>query len=161
MVINLFLSRIKFDKLQLIKYNIYMNENLSQEISEFKIFGMSMESLSIGYGLFLIIWGIIISFISGSDSFTSYIPSFLGIPILIFSYMSIRIPTKKKMFMHIVVLVGLIVLIGGLDVIRSIMSANLFDNTWADASKLMMLFTGLFFTYQCIRSFIHARKNKL
>ena len=29
------------------------------------------------------------------------------------------------MFMHIVVLVGLIVLIGGLDVIRSIMSANL------------------------------------
>ena len=45
-----------------------MSENLSQEISEFKIFGMSMESLSIGYGLFLIIWGIIISFISGSDS---------------------------------------------------------------------------------------------
>ena len=63
MVINLFLSRIKFDKLQLIKYNIYMNENLSQEISEFKIFGMSMESLSIGYGLFLIIWGIIMIFI--------------------------------------------------------------------------------------------------
>ena len=69
MVINLFLSRNKFDKLQLIKYNIYMSENLSQEVSEFKIFGMSMESLSIGYGLFLIIWGIIISFISGSDSF--------------------------------------------------------------------------------------------
>ena len=62
-----------------------MSENLSQEVREFKIFGMSMESLSIGYGLFLIIWGIIISFISGSDSFTSYIPSFLGIPILIFS----------------------------------------------------------------------------
>ena len=58
---------------------------------------------------------------------------------MIFSYMSIKIPTKKKMFMHIVVLVGLIVLIGGLDVIRSIMSANLFDNIWADASKLMML----------------------
>ena len=77
-----------------------MSENLNQEVSEFKIFGMSMESLSIRYGLFLIIWGIIISFISGSDSFTSYIPSILGIPILIFSYMSIRIPTKKTIGIH-------------------------------------------------------------
>ena len=136
-------------------------EEQNQNLIEFKVFGISIEYLSILYGAFLLIWGILISVISGSNSFTSFIPSFLGIPILIFSYISIKIPTKKKMFMHIVVLVGLIVLIGGLDVIRSIMSANLFDNIWADISKIMMLLTGLFFTYQCIRSFIHARKNKL
>ena len=62
------------------------------------------------------------------------------------------------MFMHIVVLFGLIIFLGGLDILRSIISGNAFDNYWADISKLMMMLTGLFFTYQCVRSFIHARK---
>tara|TARA_B100000674_G_scaffold477493_1_gene473386 strand:- start:495 stop:911 length:417 start_codon:yes stop_codon:yes gene_type:complete len=138
-----------------------MDENINQNFSQFKIFGMTIERLSIAYGLFLIFWGLIISFISGSDSFTSYIPSILGAPILLFSYLSIKIESKKKMFMHIVVLFGLIILIGGIDFVRSIITGNLFDNLWADLSKLMMLLTGLFFTYQCIKSFIHTRKNKI
>ena len=129
-------------------------------MDEFKTFGMTMEKLSISYGSFLIFWGVIISLISGSQSFTSYIPSFLGIPILVFSYLSLKIQSKKKMFMHIVVLFGLIIFIGGLDLTRAIFNGILFDNLWADISKLMMLLTGSFFTYQCIKSFIHARKNK-
>ena len=48
--------------------------------------------------------------------------------------------------------------IGGLDFIRTIITGNVFTNFWADISKLMMLVTGLFFTIQCIRSFIHARR---
>ena len=126
--------------------------------TEFKIFGKTIENLSIIYGLFLIIWGIVISFISGSNSLTSYIPTFLGFPILISSYLSIRFISKKKMFMHIVVLFGLIVFLGGLDFIRTILTGNIFENYWADLSKLIMLVTGLFFTIQCVRSFIHARK---
>ena len=130
----------------------------NQNNSEFKVVGLTMEILSIYYGFFLILWGIIISFISGSNSMTSYIPSILGIPILIFSYLSIKFASKKKMFMHIVVLFGLIIFLGGLDFIRSVISGNAFSNLWADLSKIMMLLTGLFFTYQCIKSFIHARK---
>ena len=135
-----------------------MDMELNQNISEFKVLGVSMENFSVIYGLFLIIWGVIISLLSGSDSFTSYIPSILGLPILIFAYLSIRFISKKKMFMHIVVLFGLIIFLGGLDFIRSIFTGSVFDNLWADISKLMMLLTGLFFTYQCIKSFIHARK---
>ena len=119
-----------------------------------------MEKLSIYYGLFLVLWGIIVSLISGSDSMTSYIPSFLGVPILIFSYLSIKFVSKKKMFMHIVVLFGLIIFLGGLDFIRSLVTGNAFNNFYADLSKIMMLITGLFFTYQCIKSFIHARKMR-
>ena len=129
-----------------------------QNTSEYKVAGLTMEKLSIYYGIFLILWGVIVSFISGSGSMTSYIPSILGIPILIFSYLSIKFVSKKKMFMHIVVLFGLIIFLGGLDFIRSLVSGNAFDNLWADLSKIMMLVTGLFFTYQCIRSFIYARK---
>mgnify|MGYP001428407875 FL=1 len=132
----------------------------NQNNTEFKVVGLMMEKLSIYYGLFLILWGIIISFISGSASFTSYLPSILGVPILFFSYLSIKFISKKKMFMHIVVLFGLIIFLGGLDFVRSLVSGNAFENVYADFSKIMMLITGLFFTYQCIRSFIHARKMR-
>ena len=135
-------------------------ENENQNTPEFKVAGLTMEKLSIYYGLFLILWGVIISLISGSGSMTSYIPSFLGVPILIFSYLSIKFVSKKKMFMHIVVLFGLIIFLGGLDFIRSLLTGNAFGNIYADLSKIMMLVTGLFFTYQCIRSFIHARKMR-
>ena len=137
-----------------------MNTEFNQNNNEFKIMGLTMEKISVFYGFFLIFWGVIISFISGSDSLTSYIPSFLGIPILVFAYLSIKFITKKKMFMHFVVLFGLIIFIGGLDFIRSFITVIVFENFWADISKLMMLLTGFFFTYQCIRSFIHSRKMR-
>ena len=135
-----------------------MDNNIENQAKEFEVFGLKIENLSFYYGLFLILWGIVISLISGSNSFTSYIPSILGFPIFIFSYLSIKFTSKKKMFMHIVVLFGLIIFLGGLDILRSIISGNAFNNYWADISKLMMMLTGLFFTYQCVRSFIHARK---
>ena len=129
---------------------------------EFKTLGMTIEKLSVVYGAFLIMWGITISLISGSNSFTSFIPSILGIPILIFSSLAIKFINKKKLFMHIVVLFGLITFLGGLDFLRTFISGNLFTNKWADASKFILLVTGFYFTVQCIRSFIHLRKiNKI
>ena len=96
-----------------------MDNDLNQNKLEFRTLGMTMESLSIRYALFLILWGIIVSLLSNSDSFTSYIPSILGLPILIFAYLSIKFVSKKKLFMHIVVFFGLIIFIGGLDFLRS------------------------------------------
>ena len=135
-----------------------MNDTKNTNIDEFKVFGMTIEKISLTYGFFLIIWGVIISFLSDSNSFTSYIPSVLGIPILIFSFLSIIFVNKKKMFMHIVVLFGLVIFLGGLDFLRTFINGNIFENYWADISKLMMMLSGLFFTIQCIRSFIHSRK---
>ena len=137
-----------------------MNNDLDQTNKDFKAMGLTMENLSICYGLFLVIWGIIVSLISKSGSFTWYIPSFLGLPILIFSYLAIKFEAKKKIFMHIVVLFGLIIFFGGLDFVRSLLTGSAFENIWADISKLMMLLTGSFFTFQCIKSFIHAKNQK-
>ena len=66
-----------------------MNSENNQN-PEFKALGLKIEALSILFGVFLILWGIVVSIISGSNSFTSYIPSLIGIPILIFSYLSIN-----------------------------------------------------------------------
>ena len=133
------------------------NEELKKE---FKVLNLTIEKFSLTYGLFLILWGVVISFISGSSSATSYIPSFLGLPLIIFSYLSIKFPSKKKLFMHIVVIFGLIIFLGGLDVIRSLIGGYVFENFWADVSKTMMLLTGLYFLVQCVKSFIFARKNR-
>ena len=135
-----------------------MNEDNLEK--EFKVFNLKIEKLSLLYGIFLIIWGIIISFISGSDSVTSYIPAFLGLPIFVFSYLAMRFNTKKKIFMHIVVIFGVIIFLGGIDLLRSFVNGSAFNNLWADTSKLMMLLTGFYFSYQCIRSFIFARRNQ-
>ena len=135
-------------------------ENQNTNIKEFTFLGRNMESVSIIYGIFLIIWGIAVSLISSSNSLTSFIPSIFGLPILLFSILSIKFQNRKKLFMHIVVTFGLIVFIGGLDFSRGLIKGTSFTNMWADTSKLMMLITGLIFTYLCIKSFIFARKNR-
>ena len=133
------------------------NENLNKE---FKVLNLTIEKISLYYGFFLITWGILVSFVSESSSATSYIPSFLGFPLVIFSYLAIKFSSKKKLFMHIVVIFGLIIFLGGLDFIRTLISGYAFENLWADISKMMMLLTGLYFLIQCIRSFVFARKNR-
>ena len=127
---------------------------------EYNFIGLNMESVSTLYGIFLILWGILVNFVTTSSSLTSLIPSILGIPILFFSILAVMFSNKKKLMMHIVVFFGLLVALGGLDVFRSIFSGNFLNLFWADLSKLMMLITGIFFTFLCIQSFRFARRNK-
>ncbi|RPG03615.1 MAG: hypothetical protein CBE06_001590 [Pelagibacteraceae bacterium TMED246] len=131
---------------------------MDNQQKEFTVLDKNIEQLSIYYGFFLFLWGIIISFISNSSSFTSYIPSYIGCVIILFSYLSIKFTNKKKLFMHIVALTGVIIVLGGIDIIRTAMNSELFDNYWADISKIMMLLTGALFVYFCFMSFRFARK---
>ena len=129
-----------------------------EQQTEFTVFGKNIEQLSIYYGFFLFLWGVIVSLISGSTSFTSYIPSYIGSIVVLFSYLSIKFSNKRKLFMHIVALTGVLIVLGGLDVIRTTVNGKLFDNYWADMSKIMMLITGVLFVYFCFMSFRYARK---
>ena len=130
-----------------------------EQQTEFTVLGKNIEQLSIYYGFFLFLWGVIVSLISGSTSFTSYIPSYIGSIVVLFSYLSIKFSNKKKLFMHIVALTGVLIVLGGLDVIRTTINGKLFDNYWADMSKIMMLITGVVFVYFCFMSFRFARKK--
>ena len=125
---------------------------------EFKFLGLTVEMLSIFYGIFLIIFGISISLLSNSNSITSYIPAFLGLPIYFLGHLSMRYPEKKKLFMHIIVFLGLVIFLGGLDFFRSY--PYFFDNFWADISKITLLISGLFFSVLNIKSFVFIRKNR-
>ena len=127
---------------------------------EYKFVGLNMQSISIIYGIFLILWGLAVNYLSSSSSFTSLIPSIMGLPILFFSLLAVMFPSKIKIMMHIVVLFGLLVTLGGTDIFRSVFSGNFLNLFWADISKLMMLLTGVFFSFLCIQSFRFARRNK-
>ena len=127
---------------------------------EFTFLGNSMENITIIYGIFLIVWGVAVTIFSDSQSITSLIPTIFGLTIIILSFLAKKFPNRKKLFMHIVVLIGFIIFLGGLDLIRGLIQGNIFVNLWASLSKFMMMISGLSFIILCIKSFIFNRKNK-
>ena len=122
---------------------------------EFNVAGQSMPRITIGFGMFLIAWGIIVSIISNSDSVTSYFPSILGAPILISGLMAQRIPEKRKLWMHIAVSFGLLCALGGTRFFM-VMSDGI---SYASGSMLMLFLTGSVYTFLCVKSFRFARIN--
>ena len=127
--------------------------------SEFTFFGQKVEKITLAIGLAMTIWGCFVTLISESQSLTSLIPSVLGLPMLIFGYLAIKYVNRKSFFMHLAVVLGLIMFIGGLDIMRTLLGNDtVFKNFWADLSKLFLLVFGGFHTYLCIKSFRHIRK---
>ena len=122
---------------------------------DFTVFSLSIEFLTTLYGLFMVIWGISISLISGSSSITSMIPAFIGVPLAFIGFISMIKPTFRKALMHIAVVIGIIAFLGGLDFFR-----GMFNNYYAGLSKLMLLITGFVYVYFCVQSFIFVRRQK-
>ena len=115
-----------------------------------------LANLTLGYGTFLVLWGVAISILSDSDSITSYFPSFLGLPLMLSGIMTMRMPEKRKLWMHIAATFGLLCAIGGTRFFM-VMSDGI---NYASGSMLMLLLTGTAYTVLCVRSFIAARKAR-
>ena len=127
----------------------------AQELEEYRVFGNTVEEITIKYGIFLVLWGGGVSFLSQSGSITSWIPGMIGILLFLLGWLSKIMPKLKKIAMHIAVLIGFIGFVGGFDFFKSG-----FSNPYAGGSKLMLLVTGFLFCYLCIQSFLFVRKQK-
>jgi len=111
--------------------------------SEFTFVGQKVEKITLVFGLAMTIWGAVVTIISESQSLTSLIPSAIGLPMLIVGYLAIRYEHKKSFFMHIAVVIGLIMFVGGADLVRTFIgNGTIFQNLWADLSKLFLLVFG-------------------
>ena len=115
-----------------------------------------MPNLTLGYGIFLIVWGVAVSILSESDSFTSYVPSFLGVPIAVSGWMAKSNPERRKDWMHVAVVFGLLCALGGTRFFM-VMGDGL---EYASGSMLMLFLSGSAYTFLCVRSFIEARKAR-
>ena len=131
-----------------------MSEN-THNTQDFRILSLSIEFVTTLYGLFMVIWGVAISLISGSSSITSMIPAFVGVPLVFIGLISMIKPTLRKALMHIAVVIGIIAFLGGLDFFR-----GMFTNYYAGLSKLMLMVTGFVYVYFCVQSFIFVRRQK-
>ncbi|MBS72937.1 MAG: hypothetical protein CMA91_01610 [Euryarchaeota archaeon] len=127
----------------------------------YTVAGKSIPTITTYYGGFLILWGIVVSVVSESNSVTSFVPSLIGIPLLVSGILAMKIPEKRALWMHISATVGLLCALSGLDFFRGFFSDDgPFASPAAGASKLMLLITGSIYTYFCVQSFIFARKKR-
>ena len=126
----------------------------------FSYLGMSFPKLTVSYGVFLVIWGALVSVFSQSVSFTSWIPSFIGIPLLTTGLLTIIVPKRAKLFSHIALTIGLFAFFGGLDVLRGVISGSFMQTPAADISKMMLSITGFWYLLVGVKSFRWARQNR-
>ncbi len=114
--------------------------------------------ISIGVGIILIVIAVISVIVTGTTSFTAWIPALFGVLLAIFGALALN-PDRLKMMMHIVAVLALLGALGSLNVIP-----DLFGNSSASAasiiSRLAMLLLCGGLVYVSIMSFKQARKNR-
>ena len=124
----------------------------------FTVAGRNMPEISIAVGLIFSVWGIGAYVISDMASITAMIPMFIGGPIGLMGVLSTSMPDKRKTFMHISAMFGLLSALGGLRLRMVLMDEE--SSNLLIASHAILLVLGGLYTYFCVQSFIWARKQR-
>ena len=124
-----------------------------------------MAKLTIGFGIVLILLGIVGFVDTGSAHPTALIPTAIGLLFVLFGAMSNTENAKKRMlWMHISVTVALLVFLGmipaAIDTIRLSRGVS-FPHPAAVVEKGALALFSLIYVLFCVRSFISARRARL
>ncbi len=124
-----------------------------------------MAKTTIIFAVLLIILGLVGFIYTGSIHYTALIPMWFGIAMGIGGFLAISpSESRRKLFMHINVTIGLVGLLGALiEALRgygAARSAGLEPDYIALASKLTMAGLLLIYVNVCIKSFIEARRAR-
>ena len=123
----------------------------------YKMFGMEMPLMSIIVGGILSAWGVAAYVITDMASFTALIPTIMGTPIAVMGSAAAQMPSRRKLFIHIAVVFGLLCALGGLRLPMILMDAD--SSGILIISHALLLVLGGVYTYACVQSFRWARKN--
>ncbi|MEC7625591.1 MAG: hypothetical protein VX422_01465 [Candidatus Thermoplasmatota archaeon] len=113
-----------------------------------------MPNLTLGYGMFLVVWGIAVGLLSTTDSLTRFIPCVPGAGLVVSGVLAKSNPEQRKLWMHVAVVLGLLSALLGTRFFM-VMGDGI---DYASGSMLMLFLTGSAYTALCVRSFIQARK---
>jgi hypothetical protein len=128
------------------------------EQKEYQVFGVTMAQISIVYGVFLVGWGAYFSM--DSESFTSWIPAILGAPVLLAGILTVMVPSKKKIWMHVAVLFGALAFLGGMMVFSKMGQELTEAQSRAAMSQGMLFVTGGLYSFVGVQAFLWARKQR-
>ena len=123
-----------------------------------------MAKVTLVFAVLLIVLGLIGFFGTGAQHKTALIPAWFGLALGIGGLLAISPgDSRRKLFMHINVTVGLLGFIGGaVETVRGYVhakSAGLKLDEIALASKITMTGLLLLYVILCVRSFIAARRS--
>lgn len=97
------------------------------------------------------------------SSSTAYIPSAVGLPLLVLGFLSQALPQKRKLLMHIAVTVGLLGLLASIVPvvlqISKLARGESLDPVRAGSVFSMALLCAVY-VFLCVKSFIDARKSR-
>jgi hypothetical protein len=121
-----------------------------------------MAKTTLAFGIVLIVLGVVGYLASGAASPTALIPAGLGVVLLLLGLLA-RDPGKRKLAMHIAVVVGLIGFLGSLPGLLKLPALIAGEPVARPAAvlaqSLMAVLTGIFVGL-CVRSFILARRPR-
>lgn len=123
-----------------------------------------MAKVTLVFAALLIALGLIGFVGTGSQHMTALIPTWFGVALGVFGALAISpSETRRKLFMHINVTIGLLGFLGGAaESVRGYIharSAGAEPNMIALSSKLAMTVLLLLYVLLCVRSFIAARRK--
>ena len=121
-----------------------------------------MAKTSITFGIILIILGLYSYFGISSESITALIPTFLGIPVLIFGFLALN-EKYLKHAMHgaaVLMLLGFGGTVGGLIKFFRMLGGEVFERPAAITIQAIMALICLIFFILAIKSFIDARRKR-
>ena len=124
----------------------------------YTVAGRNMPEISMVVGLVFIIWGIAAYVISDLASWTAMIPGIMAAPIFVMGLLSTMKPEKRKTFMHISAMFGVICALSGLRLFQVMMDED--RTNLLIASHVLLLVLGGLYTYFCVQSFRWARKQR-
>ena len=124
-----------------------------------------MAKVTIVFGLLLVILGLVGFYGTGGIHHTALIPAWFGLALGIGGFLAISpSETRRKIFMHINVTVGLLGLIGAvvsaLHAYGHARSLGLDPDYKALTAQIVMAVLLLIYVNLCVRSFIQARSSR-
>ena len=131
-------------------------------MESFKSFGMDMARFTMATALALVGLGVLFYVLTGMEQKTALIPSGVGGLLFLMGFLTMKMPEKRKIFMHIAVLLGLVCATAVLRDVPDIMESGFSPDgelSLALVEKMIMMVIGVVYTVQCVRSFIAARRG--
>lgn len=124
-----------------------------------------MAKLTIGFGILLILLGVVGFVNTGSVHPTALIPTGIGLLFVLFGVMAnTENPKKRMLWMHISVTVALLVFLmmipAAIDTVRLSRGVT-FPHPVAVVEKGALALFSLLYVLFCVRSFIAARRSRL